>query len=99
MERAMDREGIKLNDRQLSCGRIHSTEVYFYETFFYLFALVWKITSFNTQGQNYLKSMAAAANYAFVNRQTMTHLIREAFAKVFAKSAQDLDMHLVYDVV
>jgi RNA-splicing ligase RtcB len=43
--------------------------------------------------------MAAAANYAFVNRQTMTHLIREAFAKVFQKSAQDLDMHLVYDVV
>jgi len=50
------------------------------------------------EGQNYLKAMAAAANYAWVNRQTMTYLVRKCFESVFKKSARDLDMHLVYDV-
>jgi tRNA-splicing ligase RtcB len=43
--------------------------------------------------------MFAAANYAWVNRQSMTHLARNVFEKLFKKSARDLDMHLVYDVV
>lgn len=42
--------------------------------------------------------MAAAANYAWVNRATMTFLTRRAFAKQFGKTAKDLDMHVVYDV-
>ncbi|EME32580.1 tRNA-splicing ligase RtcB [Galdieria sulphuraria] len=49
-------------------------------------------------GQDYLEAMAAAANYAFVNRSSMTFLTRQAFSKVFDVSADDLDMHLVYDV-
>lgn len=42
--------------------------------------------------------MAAAANFAWVNRTMMTFLARRAFAKQFGKSAEELDMHLVYDV-
>merc|ERR1719313_1574071 len=42
MERAMTRDGIATNDRQLACARIQSEE-----------------------GQNYLQSMQAAANYAW----------------------------------
>lgn len=42
--------------------------------------------------------MAAAANYAWVNRQSMTFLVRQAFAKQFSMSPDDLDMHLIYDV-
>ena len=41
--------------------------------------------------------MAAAANYAWVNRSSMTFLARQAFAKTFNSSPDDLDMHLVYD--
>jgi len=50
------------------------------------------------EGQDYLKAMAAAANYAWVNRQSMTFLVRQAFAKQFNATPDDLDMHVVYDV-
>ena len=49
-------------------------------------------------GQDYLAAMACASNYAFVNRQSMTFLVRQAFASVFGKSPQELDMSLIYDV-
>eukprot|EP01147_Barroeca_monosierra_P003096 gene3096-5866_t len=50
------------------------------------------------EGQNYLQAMAAAANYAWVNRSTMTFLARQAFAKQFKTTAETLDMHVIYDV-
>ena len=50
------------------------------------------------EGQKYLKAMRAAANFAWCNRQIMTHLAREAFARVFEESAERLGMNLVYDV-
>ncbi|XP_062522242.1 RNA-splicing ligase RtcB homolog [Corticium candelabrum] len=75
MEKAMTRDKINVNDRQLACARISSTE-----------------------GQNYLKAMAAAANYAWVNRSSMTFLTRQAFAKAFNSTPDDLDMHVIYDV-
>jgi tRNA-splicing ligase RtcB len=50
------------------------------------------------EGQDYLAGMSAAANYAWVNRSSMTFLARQAFAKIFQQSPEDLDMHLVYDV-
>jgi tRNA-splicing ligase RtcB len=50
------------------------------------------------EGQAYYGAMACAANTAFVNRQVITHRIREAFSKVFGKPAEQLGMHLVYDV-
>ena len=42
--------------------------------------------------------MAGAANYAWVNRSTMTFLTRQAFGKVFKSTPDDLDMHVIYDV-
>lgn len=50
------------------------------------------------EGRNYLSSMAAAANYAWVNRSSMTFLTRQAFAKQFNSTPDDLDMHVIYDV-
>ncbi|MGB0715246.1 MAG: RtcB family protein, partial [Phycisphaerae bacterium] len=50
------------------------------------------------EGKKYLGAMRAAANYAWCNRQIMTHLARQAFADVFGVSAEELGMHLVYDV-
>ena len=46
----------------------------------------------------YLGAMRAAANYAWANRQCLTHWTREAFQKVFRKSPRDLGMSVVYDV-
>src|SRR3989338_4491868 len=48
--------------------------------------------------KEYLAGMAAAANFAFVNREAITYQIRLAFEKVFGKSAEELEMNLVYDV-
>ena len=52
----------------------------------------------SVQGKNYLAAMAAAANYAWVNRSSMTFLARQTFAKIFESTPDDLDMHVVYDV-
>ncbi len=50
------------------------------------------------EGREYLAAMAAAANYAWANRQCITHWTREAFERVFETSAQKLGMAIVYDV-
>jgi tRNA-splicing ligase RtcB len=50
------------------------------------------------EGTKYLGAMRAAANFAWCNRQIMTHLAREVFAEVFDRPAERLGMHLVYDV-
>jgi tRNA-splicing ligase RtcB len=50
------------------------------------------------EGQDYFQAMGCAANAAFVNRQIILHRIREVFGKVFNTPADDLGMHLVYDV-
>ena len=50
------------------------------------------------QGQGYLEAMACAANFAFTNRQMITHWVRETFEQVFQKSPRDLRLDLVYDV-
>lgn len=49
-------------------------------------------------GQMYLKAMACAANYAFCNRQIITHFIREAFTKVVKMPERDVGLDIVYDV-
>ncbi len=54
MEKAMKRDKIETNDKQLACARIKSQE-----------------------GQDYLKAMSAAANFAWVNRSSMTFLCRQ----------------------
>jgi len=50
------------------------------------------------EGENYLAAMACAANFAFVNRQMITHWIRETFEKVFEAGERILQLELVYDV-
>ena len=50
------------------------------------------------EGQAYLAAMACAANYAWANRQCITHWARESFAKVFGKSPRGLGMAVIYDV-
>lgn len=58
-------------------------------------------TPFNSpEGQNYWKSMAASANFAWTNRQFIAWEIREAWAKTFQASGvkRQEDLKLVYDV-
>ncbi len=50
------------------------------------------------EGQDYLAAMAGAANYAWTNRQCITHWTRESFMKVFGKSRRELGLEQVYDV-
>jgi tRNA-splicing ligase RtcB len=52
----------------------------------------------STEGRRYLEAMACAANFAFTNRQMITHWVRETFEKVFQKGPRDLKMGLIYDV-
>ncbi|PYV43605.1 MAG: RNA-splicing ligase RtcB [Acidobacteria bacterium] len=46
------------------------------------------------EGQDYLAAMAAAANFAFANRQMITHWTRNAFERVLGNG----DLTVVYDV-
>jgi len=50
------------------------------------------------EGERYLAAMAGAANFAFVNRQMITHWIRETFEQVFQLGPRDLGLRLIYDV-
>ena len=50
------------------------------------------------EGQRYLGAMRAAANFAWANRQILTHHVRTAFAKFFGRRDADLGLDLVYDV-
>ena len=50
------------------------------------------------EGRRYLAAMAAAANYAFVNRQMIAHWVRETFERVLGIGRGKLGMSTVYDV-
>jgi tRNA-splicing ligase RtcB len=50
------------------------------------------------EGKRYLAAMAAAANYAFANRQMITHWVRESFENVLGVGRGKLGMSVVYDV-
>jgi tRNA-splicing ligase RtcB len=49
-------------------------------------------------GRDYLAAMAAAANYAWANRQIMMHLARQSLARTLRMSQGELGARLVYDV-
>ncbi|MCE4624551.1 MAG: intein-containing RctB family protein [Desulfurococcales archaeon] len=54
---------------------------------------------FNTpEAQDYVRAMAAAANFAWTNRQLITHWTRESFKAVFHRDPDILGMKIVYDV-
>jgi tRNA-splicing ligase RtcB len=50
------------------------------------------------EGKRYFGAMVAAANYAWANRQAITHWVREAFATVLGLPIEKLGMTQVYDV-
>jgi len=50
------------------------------------------------EGESYRTAMFAALNFAWSNRQMITHWTRKSFERVFKQSESDLDMKLVYDV-
>lgn len=50
------------------------------------------------EGESYRKAMFSALNFAWSNRQMITHWTRKSFQRVFGQSESDLDMKLVYDV-
>jgi tRNA-splicing ligase RtcB len=50
------------------------------------------------EGKSYLSAMAAAANFAWANRQCITHWTRESFCQIFRKSLFDVGLFQVYDV-
>lgn len=50
------------------------------------------------EAKRYFSAMVAAANYAWVNRQLITHWTRETFKEVFKKSDKDMGLEIIYDV-
>jgi tRNA-splicing ligase RtcB len=50
------------------------------------------------EGKEYMASMAAAANFAFANRQLITGWVRETFEQVLGKGPADLRLSVIYDV-
>lgn len=50
------------------------------------------------EGAAYKKAMACAMNYAWSNRQAITHYVKDSFRAVFGQSEEDLGVRLVYDI-
>lgn len=52
----------------------------------------------SAEGQKYLASMAAAANYAWANRQVIMHQAENGFMKALGIGPKELGLSLIYDV-
>jgi len=50
------------------------------------------------EGQTYFKGMAAAANFAFANRQILAYHIRRSLEEVLAGIVKDFDVFQIYDI-
>jgi tRNA-splicing ligase RtcB len=50
------------------------------------------------EAQDYFAAMAAAANFAWTNRQIIMHWVRESFRKVYKQDPEALGLELIYDV-
>ncbi|MDH4127865.1 MAG: RtcB family protein [Spirochaetota bacterium] len=50
------------------------------------------------EGKDYLGAMGSASNFAFNNRQIITHWVRETFETFFNLSPKDHGLKLIYDV-
>jgi tRNA-splicing ligase RtcB len=75
MQKAADRYGIWLPDRQLCCAPFRSEE-----------------------GQSYLAAMKCGANFAFANRQVVTHWVRESIEEEWGFTPREHGIRVVYDV-
>jgi tRNA-splicing ligase RtcB len=52
----------------------------------------------SSEGQDYLAAMAAAANFAWSNRQVIMHLANRVMRRILNISDEELDFKLIYDV-
>lgn len=50
------------------------------------------------EAQEYLGAMYSAANFAFTNRQMITHWVREVFEEVLERPPTDVQLDVIYDV-
>ena len=50
------------------------------------------------EAEDYFQAMSCAINYAFINRQVITHSVRESFRQVFNQPSEEFGLDLVYDV-
>ena len=50
------------------------------------------------EARDYIGAMYSAANFAFANRQLITHWVRETFEQVLQRSPKDLQLDVIYDV-
>jgi tRNA-splicing ligase RtcB len=50
------------------------------------------------EAEDYLPAMASACNFAWSNRQMITHWTRQAFEKVFNKPVDSIGLKLIYDI-
>lgn len=50
------------------------------------------------EGQQYFSAMKCGANFAWANRQLITHWIRESFEQVMKQQAQKLGLYQIYDI-
>ncbi|MEM4295038.1 MAG: RtcB family protein, partial [Candidatus Caldarchaeum sp.] len=50
------------------------------------------------EASQYLKAFGCAVNFAFANRQAISHWVRQSFEQVFKRSADSMGMQIVYDV-
>lgn len=50
------------------------------------------------EGKAYFRAMAAAANFAFANRQVIAHQVRDVFSHIMRRGEAKLGMSVVYDV-
>ncbi|WP_311172770.1 RtcB family protein [Halobellus ordinarius] len=48
--------------------------------------------------EEYYGAMCAAINFAWVNRQLITHRVRQVFERVFDRDWETMEMNLLYDV-
>ena len=50
------------------------------------------------EAEDYLGAMGCAVNFAFVNKQIITHFVMKSFSDVLGKSPEAMDMGLLYDL-
>ena len=52
----------------------------------------------SNEAKDYIEAMACAVNYAFANRQAITHWVRQSFQQVYHEDPEKFGLKLVYDV-
>lgn len=50
------------------------------------------------EAEQYLGAFKCAVNYAFANRQAISHWVRQSFERVFGRPAAEMGLKVVYDV-